>query len=298
MPESAAKLAALSVCLLLIPATARAGNDAADLAMTTDGSPGICEPYLNNQRTYPGALITASGELISTPRSGGFIAWHNIDPATFRQENRAKYEALQEAGIDYTVYKSEYPGDFYGDGTRKDYYIIGYKPNLDGAQRPAELTIQEDGSTLDEGLKKLGASDVVLQGLRAFPIVIRPDRISIYEIDTDLTGQPPWDKKPFLPTMKCEFARPSGNVGSPSSIPTSSEASPLSAAPAAAAPGTSALGTPSAVAPDAPPHPVPASLPSIPVAPLNAPPNDPCAQYQSVNPSFYANCENRMNPRQ
>lgn len=42
----------------------------------------------------------------------------------------------------------------------------------------------------------------------------------------------------------------------------------------------------------------PASASNAPPAPAaaSAPPADPCAEYQSVNPAFYANCEKRMNP--
>lgn len=200
-----------------------------------------------------------------------------FDAGGFRDADRKGSESFMNQDETYDqTYRVYHTGlDFYGEGQPRQVFRATY---LRSSKLP-RIFVEHDGSALAEGLDKLGASDVLTYGPRAYPVVRKPGEVIVYEIDTDLPGQETFEQKKFIPNVICDYYDING--------------------PAAAA-------HQAAPAPAPAPAPTPAAAPTPPPAPAAVPPPagaapsgpDPCAQLQAINPSYYAVCENKIHPGQ
>jgi hypothetical protein len=269
--------------IVFLVALAGATPSLADQNVLTDSVnavPAVCVPVRNGLWTQP-AYVTpdpanalASNEnknYIFVPGQGFMqVPWKRLVWNQFRDDNKDKYVALMDTGQydhSYVVYEAYV--DFYGEGQIRPVYSLVHMKS----ESLPEIFVQDDGSALSEGLKKLGASDLFEYGPRAYPIVRRPGHVSVYEIDTDLPGKQTFEQKKFIPTLICDFS-----LGGPAA-PASAQASvPQGAAPAAA------LVQPPAATPV-----VPVAAPAAATRPFDA-----CVAYQASNPAYYSACEDRL----
>jgi hypothetical protein len=234
--------------------------------------PEYVNPNPANQRATQqntGYLFVATGGFTTVP-------WKHLAWNEFRDANPDKFAALSDIGQydqNYVVFAAYL--DFYGEGQIHQVYSLVHMKSED----LPEIFVQ-DGSALAEGLKKLGASDLLEYGPRVYPVVRSPGHISVYEIDTDQPGKQTFEQKKYIPNLICDFA------------PDASPAAP-------AAPVAQAQPQPAGVvAPALAQQPVAAATPAAATTPAAPATFDPCAAFQTANPAYYAACEDRQQKMQ
>lgn len=249
---------------------------------------------------------------------GGFTAlfWQRLTVADFHKRAPDKFAAMSDAGEKYDHSYAVYVTpdsrsvDFYGESLPRRVYSLVYHRS---ARLPEIMILEDDGPApaLAEGLKSLGASDVVGYGPRAYPIVRKPGEMLVYEIDTDLPGKQTMAEKKFIPKVVCDIVEATAAAAAATSAPAAPAEAQTPLPPQAATAQTPDAATPQQPAPPPPitpsaaspvtaPSPVAAAVapvvisqPTVSISPPT-PPADPCAQFQAANPAFYANCERRM----
>ena len=181
----------------------------------TNANPAICNPiqnalfFMHDYLTYnpdtaqavmelPRVQLMTRPPIYPPPWPTGPLDWGG-----FKQDNAAKVNALLDAGetYDHTYIVYTTPVDFYGEAQPRPVYRLTH---LRSAKLP-EIFVQDDGSALSEGLKKLGPSDLFIYGPRAYPVVRKPGEVMLYEIDTDQPGKETFEQKKFIPVLICDF---------------------------------------------------------------------------------------------
>ena len=268
---------------LILSGVAPALADQGPLVDRVNAVPSVCVPVRSALFAHPGYVNPSPADQRATLENAGYlfigtggftpIPWKRLLWSQFRDDNPDKYTALMDAGQydqNYVVYEAYL--DFYGEGQIHPVYSLVHMRS----ESLPEIFVQ-DGSALAEGLKKLGASDLLEYGPRVYPVVRSPGHISVYEIDTDQPGKQTFEQKKYIPNLICDFAPDAGpNATAPvvqaQPQPASAVAPALAQQPVAAAPA--------------------AATPAVPAA------FDPCATFQTTNPAYYAACEDRQQKMQ
>ena len=269
---------------LVLSGAVTAGADV-PLVDRVNAVPSVCVPVRSALFAHPEYVTPSPANQRATLENAGYlfigtggfttVPWKRLLWNQFRDDNPDKYNALIGNGQydqNYVVYEAYL--DFYGEGQIHPVYSLVHMRS----ESLPEIFVQ-DGSALAEGLKKLGASDLLEYGPRAYPVVRSPGHISVYEIDTDQPGKQTFEQKKYIPNLICDFAPDAG--------------------PRATAPVVQAQPQPATeVAPALAQQPVAAAPSAAAATPASPAAFDPCAAFQTANPAYYAACEDRQQKMQ